>query len=334
MAVNHLAQPTIELGRADAGIPNFILLLHGGHQLLDTLAGLRRQHDDRHTAQARQRAQQRIIHGLAYFLAVEFQIPFIDGNHQPAPLALHQIGQLNILLVKRAGRIDEQHDNLGEFHRAQAIGDRQFFELFRNAGFFAHACRIPQRDGARATRRVRALPCPIDRNTVAGNARLRPGQQALLAQQIIDEGRFTGIGTAQNGDPQGLVRVILKWLLRVEIGVFLVFFHRIIGRFIGRAMRRHGVAYLRVKLVRAVAVLGRQRNRITQPQTIGLIQACFRRPALAFIGGQQHRHIGLAQQPRKQLIFRQDADTRIGQHQHHIGFFNGGLGLRAHTRLQ
>ncbi len=143
MAVNHLTQPTIELGRADARIPQFILPLHGGHQLFNALAGLRRQHDDRHPAQFRQSAQQRIINGLAHFLAVEFQIPFINGDDEGAAFALHQISQLNVLLVERAGRINEQHHHFGKFHRAQTVGHRQFFQLLRHPRLAPHTGRVP-----------------------------------------------------------------------------------------------------------------------------------------------------------------------------------------------
>ena len=94
------------------------------------------------------------------------------------------------------------------------------------------------------------------------------------------------------------------------------------------------IANLLIKLIRAVAVLGRQRNRVAQPQFIGLVQTGLSGTALGLIGSQHDRHIGLSEQSRKQLVFRQNADARIGQHQHHISLGNRRLGLRPHTRLK
>ncbi len=53
-----------------------------------------------------------------------------------------------------------------------------------------------------------ALPVPVDRDGVAGDAGLGPGQQAVLADQPVDQGRLAGVGPADDGDADGLVAAL------------------------------------------------------------------------------------------------------------------------------
>ena len=45
-----------------------------------------------------------------------------------------------------------------------------------------------------------AAPIEVDRNGVAGDARLRPGEQALLADEPIDQSGLTGVGPSDDSD--------------------------------------------------------------------------------------------------------------------------------------
>ena len=186
MAIDHTRQPIIKLGRANARIPQPVLPHDGGHELVDAVAGFRRQHKHRHPAQFRQRAQQCVVDGLAHLLAVEFQIPFIDADNERTAFAFNQIRQLDILLVKRATRVNQQHHNLGKFYCAKPVGNRQLFQLFRHAGLAPHASGIPQGNSAPRIRRTSTVPNPVDGNAVARDASLRPRQQTVCAKQPVN----------------------------------------------------------------------------------------------------------------------------------------------------
>ena len=49
--------------------------------------------------------------------------------------------------------------------------------------------------------RIAVVPGPVHRDGVAGDAGLGPGQQAVLADQPVDQGRLAGVGPPDDGDP-------------------------------------------------------------------------------------------------------------------------------------
>jgi hypothetical protein len=92
-----------------------------------------------------------------------------------------------------------------------ASADGEFLELFLDAGLAAQSGGVEQLDLA-------ALPFEIHGNGIAGDARLGSGQQPVLAEKPVDQGRLAGIGPPDNGDPQRLGLVILGSLILI-VGV-------------------------------------------------------------------------------------------------------------------
>ena len=129
-------------------------------------------------------------------------------------------------MLKALCGIQQQYDNFSKINRAAGIGDRQLLQLFGHIAFLAHAGGVDQADfagpivewlvgfvGAFFGRRLfggaRIGPLPINRNGIAGDASLWPRQQAVLAQQAVDEGRFASVWPANNGELQRALRRVL-----------------------------------------------------------------------------------------------------------------------------
>ena len=94
------------------------------------------------------------------------QIPFVDADDQRPALAGGEIGDGEILLLERNGRVAQQHDDFGEFDRAQSVGGGELFELFDNLGAATQAGRIEQLQAPFA-------PDEIDADGIAGDAGFR-----------------------------------------------------------------------------------------------------------------------------------------------------------------
>ena len=167
---------------------------------------------------------------------------------------------------------------------------------------------------------------PVDGDGIAGDAGLRPGQLPVFAQQRVHQGRFADIGPADDGKLQHLGRFRLIVRQGFELGVDLVRDH------VAGALRM--LADRVVEFAQALAMLGGDRHRLAQPQAERLAQPGDGGAALAFVGDQDDRRLGLAQAPCEMLVQRRDAGARVDQQQRHVGFLDRRLGLLAHARFE
>ncbi len=131
-------------------------------------------------------------------------------------------------------------------------------------------------------RKCRPCQLDIDRDGVAGDAGLGPGQQPLLAEQAVDQRRLAGVGTPDHRDLDRSCRV-----LHVRATGLVVV------RFAGRGGLGQRRAQRLVEIGQALAVLGRDRHRLAEPERIGFVHARLRRPALALVGDQDRGLAGL-----------------------------------------
>ena len=109
---------------------------------------------------------------------------------------------MRVLLGHAVGGIDQQHRDIRGFDRLQRLDDGE--ELRRRARFSAaaHARSIDQRIAAPA-----ALERHLDR--IARRARLIEGDDALLADQRVDQRRLADVRPADDGDAcMALVRLV------------------------------------------------------------------------------------------------------------------------------
>ncbi len=106
--------------------------------------------------------------------------------------------------------VEQQHHHFGEIDRAMGIGDRHFLQLVLHLGALAHACGVDQVDVALFAG-LGVGPLIVDRDRIAGDPGLGPGQQAVLAQQPVDQSGFARIGSSDDGQ-----------LERAQRGLFLI----------------------------------------------------------------------------------------------------------------
>ena len=145
-----------------------------------------------------------------------------------------------------------------------------------------------------------------------------PGEVStpVLTQNGVHQRRFAGIGTADDGDMDAAGAALV-----VLLG-FVV------------QLRKVDIGRQRVEQVaQPFAMLGRDRDRVAQPQTIGLADAGNAGAALGLVGDQDDRRLLLAQIARDQRIERGDTLACVDDEQHDVGVAHRLFGLAAHPRL-
>ena len=191
------------------------------------------------------------------------------------------------------------------------VGDRQPLELFDDPRFLAHAGGVDQAD--RVGRAVAGIgPDPVDRDRIAGDAGFGAGEQPVLAEHAIDQGRFAGIGTADDGELERAGRRIL-----------------IVVQFDRLQVIEVGLQCLE-QVAHALAVFGRQRHRLAEAERERLDQPGFARAALCLVGDEHHRRWAGAQPAGDFLVERSHPGAGVDDEQRDIGPGERGLGLRAH----
>ena len=180
-----------------------------GVKPVKTAPGLGRDSDQGCPAQLWQQAFEHLAHLCQLFLLLALQVPFVHGNHDRAAFGFGIIRNPQILLLKRCVDVQQHHDDFGEPHGAQAVGNRQLFHLVTDPRLFAHAGGVENPDR-------RSQPVGPDRDRIAGDAGLGAGQHPLFAQNLVDQRRFAGVRAADDGDLQ---RTLFGWLVRVRIGL-------------------------------------------------------------------------------------------------------------------
>ena len=235
------------------------------------------------------------------------QVPFAHADHQRAALALDQIGDAQILLLERLLGIHQQHHHFGEADGVERVGDRELLELLLDLRAAAHARGVVEAEGA-------ALPVEIDRDGVARDAGLRPGEQALLAEQAVDQRRLAGVGPADHGDADRPRRIVVRRLV----------FSRRLARSppaAPRAARRRDRTGPRRARPRSPPARRARahRPRAGRPRRL-CPRSCWRRRSPAC----PDLRIRSANTP----VVRHQAGARIDQEEHRVGLRDRRLGLR------
>ncbi len=162
------------------------------------------------------------------------------------------------------------------------------------------------------------LPGPIDGDRVAGDAGLGSGEHPLLAQDPVDQRRLAGIGAPDDRDAKRLVARILALVL-------------VLGKLV---LIRQGLAeHLAQRFHQiddALAMFGREGQRIAEPQPVGFIEARLAGCSLGLVGDEDHRLAGTPDHLGKGLVHRCQAGARIDHEQDDIALGNRGFRLLSH----
>ena len=157
-----------------------------------------------------------------------------------------------------------------------------------------------------------------------------PVMRAVLAQKLVEQAGFADIGPSHQRQPQGLGRVVERFvfsffdLVAVEFlfAVFFVFFRvRLVAR--RQRFQRFGQRF------HAQRMFGGNLHRLAKAQGIDLGRRL--QPAFAFVGGHDHRLAGAVQRLGDDFVARRDPGAGIDHEQQRIGFGDGGQGLLGHA---
>ena len=145
-----------------------------------------------------------------------------------------------------------------------------------------------------------------DGDAVARDAGLGAGDEAVVLEDAVDQRRLAGVGAADEGDADRLVRLGR----RLGVGIERLFAFGL------RLQRNHRAGALQlllrsgerlVEIGHALAVLGGDRRRFAEAEPPGFEEAFIALLALALVGGEHDRLAGLAQQLREALVDRRHA---------------------------
>ena len=119
---------------------------------------------------------------------------------------------------------------------------------------------VPQ---ARGVEELQLAPAPLglDRDRVAGDAGLGTGEQAVLAEDAVEQRRLAGVGAAEHGDAQRLGRVELAAVLLLAEGERLALVLLVRVEAGGRGQRLDERV---VEVAEALAVLGGEGDRVAE----------------------------------------------------------------------
>jgi hypothetical protein len=124
-------------------------------------------------------------------------VPFVHRDHHgPAGLDA-EAGDVRILVGNVLAGIEHQHDDVGLLDRLQGLDDRELLDGLEDLALAAQAGGVDQ--GV-----VLALALERHGDGIARGARLVEGDDALLAEQRIDERRLADVGPAHHGDARRL----------------------------------------------------------------------------------------------------------------------------------
>ena len=147
MRRHRILEPAVQRIGRDAAVPHRVGVDHRLHQPVEALAVQAGDRDDRHALDLRQP-----VVGLGAQLAGRAcppsEVPLVHAEHQRPALALHQVGDAQVLLLERPLGVHQHDHHLGEADRVERVGDRELLQLLLDARACA-ACRRCRTGGTR-----------------------------------------------------------------------------------------------------------------------------------------------------------------------------------------
>ena len=141
---------------------------------------------------------------------------------------------------------------------------------------------------------------------------------------MIDQRGLARIGAADNGDPNGPLRrppILLDHLVIVEL------FALVDGRGHQRTQRV-------IEIAQALAMFGRDLDRLAKPQRVSFHRAGIALLALALVGDENHGLVGAAREVGKGAIVRRKPCARVDHKHQGVGEADRRFRLLLHSRGQ
>ena len=175
---------------------------------------------------------------------------------------------------------------------------------------------------------LRSVPLGVEPDRVAGDAGLGAGQQAILAEDVVDERGLARVRTAEHGDAQGLGEIefaaVLFFAQNQRLGLALLV----------RVEARRGWQDFDQRVVefaQALAVLGGEGDRLAKAERKHLVDARLPGGAFRLVGDEDDRLVGAAHRLSKMLVGGGEPGARVDHEQDRVAIDEGGFRLRAHA---
>ena len=213
-------------------------------------------------------------------------------------------GDLGVLLGKADSGVDHDDADAAALNGGQAAQDAVALNAAFHLALFAQAGGIGKDELA-----VLVLHHRVD--GVAGGAGLVGHDQAVLAQDVVDEAGFAHIGAADDSNGDAVVS-ILRLFLKVEVSA-------------------DGVQ----QVTGAVAMHAGNGDQLAQAQAVEIVQLHRRLADLVALVDSQHYGLAAAHQHAGDvLVLRGHTGRKLGDHDDAICGIDGQLGLLTHVGQQ
>ncbi len=266
------------------------------------------------------RSSMNIAQLLELLLLVADEIPLVDGDDEGAPLVRHHLADREVLLLEGMLGVDQQHHHLGEAQRTHGIAGGELLGGLADARLAPEPRRVEQADGP-------ATPGEVRGHRVAGEAGLGTRDHALLAQQRVDQRRLAGVGAADDGEADGKGLGIGLFHDLLALAIVIVIPPAFANRRQAKCRKNGGC-----EIAQALAVLGRDGDRLAQPQLVGVVEALRAGAPLALVGDQDGGPPGLAHDAGERRVGRHHAVAGVEHEQHQVRTRDRRLALGAHAR--
>lgn len=169
-------------------------------QPVEPLAGLGRNRDYRRPAQLRQQPLERLAQFLELLGLVFLEVPFVGGDHHRAAPDLAKSAIRRSCCSKGMPTSSSTTTTSAKRTARRPSATESFFQLVHHLGALAHPGGV--KDPHRRTHELGR-----DRDRVVGDPGLGAGQQAVLADDLVDQRRLARVGATDHRDLQGFSRV-------------------------------------------------------------------------------------------------------------------------------
>lgn len=297
---NGIADELVEDARLDA---HRLLLGHVAHEVRHARDALARQgrgiehrrvlQEAELVAQFLGEAQRRLI------VLVRVDIPLVDDDDDALARLVCIARDLLVLLRDALEGVDHHEHDVGAVDGAQRAHDTVTLDGLLDLAAAAHACRVDQRELHAVLREVRV-------DGVTRRARHVADDDAVLAEDRVDDGGFADIRAADDGDADLILILALLDLLREG----------------------------RDDCVEQIAEIHRIRcrdgDRIAEAQIVELVDVHRALRAVNLVDREDDRLLRAAQQARDLFICRRQAGAAVDEEQDDVGLLHGQLCLLAH----
>ena len=278
--------------------------MDGLKQLVDALAGLGANEDDGGIGHEAEVLLQLFAHGVHRVAVLLDSVPLVDGDDACLALLMRVARDLGVLLGKADRGIDHDNADTAALDRGQTAQNAVALHAALHLAALAQTGGIGKDELA-----VLVLDHCVD--GIAGGACLVGNDEAVFAQNMVDQAGLADIGAADDSNGDAVIGVLFL-LLKIEVSA-------------------DGVQ----QVTGAVAVYAGDRDQLAEAEAVKIIQLHRGLADLvALVDGQHHGLAAAHQHTGNILILRRHTGGQLSHHDDAVGGVDGQLGLLTHVGQQ